>query len=94
MGQPLLAYFSNIISTAKPHHSTDRATFLAYFPNFISIAKPRHSTDRATLRTGLFAQVVMLYTVGIAAALLCFQAVPASMSALQWLNVFMIGFFL
>eukprot|EP00200_Dunaliella_tertiolecta_P006156 CAMPEP_0202343192 /NCGR_PEP_ID=MMETSP1126-20121109/3422_1 /ASSEMBLY_ACC=CAM_ASM_000457 /TAXON_ID=3047 /ORGANISM="Dunaliella tertiolecta, Strain CCMP1320" /LENGTH=519 /DNA_ID=CAMNT_0048934233 /DNA_START=351 /DNA_END=1911 /DNA_ORIENTATION=- len=39
-------------------------------------------------------QVVMLYTVGIAAALVCFQAVPASMSALQWLNVFMIGFFL
>jgi hypothetical protein len=39
-------------------------------------------------------QVVMMYTVGIAASLLCFQAIPASMSALQWLNVFMIGFFL
>jgi len=39
-------------------------------------------------------QVVMLYTVGIAAALLTFQAVPASMAWLQWANVFMIGFFL
>lgn len=39
-------------------------------------------------------QVVMVYTVGIAAALFSFQAIPASQSALQWINVFMIGFFL
>ncbi|GFR44243.1 hypothetical protein Agub_g5444 [Astrephomene gubernaculifera] len=39
--------------------------------------------------------VVMWYTVGIAAALLSFQALPASVpAALQWANVFMIGFFL
>jgi sugar phosphate permease len=36
----------------------------------------------------------MAYTVGIALALLSFQAVPAAASALQWFNVFMIGFFL
>jgi sugar phosphate permease len=39
-------------------------------------------------------RVVMAYTVGIAAALATFQAVPATMQALQWVNVFMIGFFL
>jgi len=39
-------------------------------------------------------QVVMLYTVGIALALLTMQYVPAANAALQWLNVFMIGFFL
>lgn len=39
-------------------------------------------------------QVVMAYTVGIALALMSFQAVPASAAALQWANVFMIGFFL
>ncbi|KAI8474856.1 MAG: hexose-phosphate transporter, major isoform [Monoraphidium minutum] len=39
-------------------------------------------------------RVVMAYTVGIAVSLLTFQACPASASALQWLNVFMIGFFL
>jgi hypothetical protein len=43
---------------------------------------------------GVWLQVVMAYTVGIALALLTFQAVPASMSLLQWLNVFTIGFFL
>jgi sugar phosphate permease len=36
----------------------------------------------------------MAYTVGIALALLSFQYVPASAAALQWFNVFMIGFFL
>ncbi len=36
----------------------------------------------------------MVYTVGIALALLTFQSVPASMPWLQWANVFMIGFFL
>eukprot|EP00191_Tetraselmis_sp_GSL018_P003122 CAMPEP_0177601082 /NCGR_PEP_ID=MMETSP0419_2-20121207/14035_1 /TAXON_ID=582737 /ORGANISM="Tetraselmis sp., Strain GSL018" /LENGTH=525 /DNA_ID=CAMNT_0019094255 /DNA_START=772 /DNA_END=2349 /DNA_ORIENTATION=+ len=39
-------------------------------------------------------QVVMGYTVGIAAMLLAFSAVPATMGALQWVIVFMIGFFL
>jgi sugar phosphate permease len=39
-------------------------------------------------------QVVMAYTVGIAAALMSFQHIPASAAALQWFNVFMIGFFL
>ncbi len=42
----------------------------------------------------LGAQVVMAYTVGIAASLFTFQLVPATASALQWINVFMIGFFL
>lgn len=36
----------------------------------------------------------MAYTVGIALALLTFQAIPTGMVALQWANVFMIGFFL
>jgi sugar phosphate permease len=36
----------------------------------------------------------MAYTVGIAAALMSFQHIPASAAALQWFNVFMIGFFL
>jgi len=39
-------------------------------------------------------QVVMVYTVGIAASLACFQLIPGSMPWLQWANVFMIGFFL
>lgn len=39
-------------------------------------------------------QVVMAYTVGIAASLMCFQHIPATAAALQWFNVFMIGFFL
>jgi sugar phosphate permease len=39
-------------------------------------------------------QVVMVYTVGIALALLTMQYVPAANAALQWFNVFMIGFFL
>eukprot|EP00198_Chlamydomonas_reinhardtii_P009859 XP_001699196.1 hexose-phosphate transporter, minor isoform [Chlamydomonas reinhardtii] len=39
--------------------------------------------------------VVMWYTVGIAAALLSFQALPSAVpAAIQWFNVFMIGFFL
>lgn len=36
----------------------------------------------------------MGYTVGIAASLMCFQHIPATAAALQWFNVFMIGFFL
>lgn len=36
----------------------------------------------------------MAYTVGIAAALLSFQYLPTGAAALQWFNVFMIGFFL
>lgn len=39
-------------------------------------------------------QVVIAYTLGIAAMLMAFAAVPASMGALQWAAVFMIGFFL
>lgn len=39
-------------------------------------------------------QVVMLYTVGIALSLLSFWALPASYAWAQWLNVFMVGFFL
>jgi sugar phosphate permease len=39
-------------------------------------------------------QVVIAYTLGIAAMLMAFAAVPASMGALQWATVFMIGFFL
>jgi len=36
----------------------------------------------------------MAYTVGIALSLCTFQACPAAAPALQWFNVFMIGFFL
>lgn len=36
----------------------------------------------------------MAYTVGIAASLMSFQHIPATAAALQWFNVFMIGFFL
>lgn len=39
-------------------------------------------------------QVVIAYTLGIAAMLMAFAAVPASMGWLQWASVFMIGFFL
>lgn len=39
-------------------------------------------------------QVVIAYTVGIAAMLAAFAATPASMGWLQWVTVFMIGFFL
>ena len=39
-------------------------------------------------------QVVMAYTVGVAAMLAAFWATPASAAALQWVVVFMIGFFL
>lgn len=50
--------------------------------------------DKKGGNVGKRVQVVMWYTVGIAAALCTFQAVPASLPWLQWLNVFMIGFFL
>uniref|UniRef100_A0A7R9V7P4 Major facilitator superfamily (MFS) profile domain-containing protein n=1 Tax=Chlamydomonas euryale TaxID=1486919 RepID=A0A7R9V7P4_9CHLO len=39
-------------------------------------------------------KVVMAYTVGIAASLLAFQAIPGTLPWLQWFNVFMIGFFI
>ena len=39
-------------------------------------------------------QVVIGYTVGVAAMLLAFWSVPASLPWLQWATVFMIGFFL
>ena len=39
-------------------------------------------------------QVIIAYTLGIAAMLMAFAAVPASMGWLQWATVFMIGFFL
>ncbi len=38
--------------------------------------------------------MVIAYTLGIAAMLMTFAAVPASMGWLQWASVFMIGFFL
>lgn len=43
---------------------------------------------------GARVKVVMAYTVGIAVALLAFKAVPGSLPWLQWINVFMIGFFI
>lgn len=36
----------------------------------------------------------MLYTVGVAVALASFRMLPGSLGMLQWVNVFMIGFFL
>lgn len=39
-------------------------------------------------------QVIIGYTFGVAAMLALFAAAPASMGWLQWLSVFMIGFFL
>jgi MFS transporter, OPA family, sugar phosphate sensor protein UhpC len=55
-------------------------------------AKPGEAPREGNV--GKRVQVVMAYTVGIAAALLAFQACPATMPWLQWANVFMIGFFL
>lgn len=40
------------------------------------------------------AQVVMAYTVGIAACLAAFYFTPASWTVVQWTTVFFIGFFL
>ena len=54
----------------------------------ISKAKPGEGT------VGKRIQVVIGYTVGIAAMLAAFAATPASMGAMQWFTVFMIGFFL
>ena len=54
----------------------------------ISRAKPGEGT------VGKRIQVVIAYTVGIAAMLAAFAATPASMGAMQWFTVFMIGFFL
>jgi sugar phosphate permease len=54
----------------------------------ISRAKPGSGT------VGKRIQVVIGYTVGVAAMLMAFAATPASAGALQWLTVFMIGFFL
>ena len=39
-------------------------------------------------------QVVMAYTVGVAAMLVAFWATPATLAWAQWATVFMIGFFL
>ena len=39
-------------------------------------------------------QVVMAYTVGIAACLAAFYFTPASWTVVQWTTVFFIGFFL
>ena len=54
----------------------------------ISKAKPGEGT------VGKRIQVVIAYTIGIAAMLAAFAATPASMGAMQWFTVFMIGFFL
>ncbi|KAJ9513154.1 hypothetical protein QJQ45_029358 [Haematococcus lacustris] len=55
------------------------------------VGKPQGKSGLQVLPTG---EVVMLYTVGIAASLLTFQAIPAALAWVQWVNVFMIGFFL
>lgn len=39
-------------------------------------------------------QVVIAYTIGVAAMLAAFYFTPSSLPWLQWLTVFMIGFFL
>lgn len=39
-------------------------------------------------------QVVIGYTIGIAAMLALFASTPSSLGWLQWVSVFMIGFFL
>lgn len=39
-------------------------------------------------------QVVMMYTVGVAISLFSFWQMPANIAWAQWLNVFMVGFFL
>ncbi|CAD7694789.1 unnamed protein product [Ostreobium quekettii] len=39
-------------------------------------------------------QVVMMYTVGVAIALFAFWSLPGHLAWLQWVNVFMVGFFL
>lgn len=54
----------------------------------ISKANPGEGT------VGKRIQVVIAYTIGIAAMLAAFAATPASLGWLQWFTVFMIGFFL
>ena len=54
----------------------------------IARAKPGAGT------VGKRIQVVIAYTVGVAAMLAAFAATPASAGWLQWATVFMIGFFL
>jgi sugar phosphate permease len=39
-------------------------------------------------------QVVIAYTIGVAAMLAAFYFTPSSMPIVQWITVFMIGFFL
>eukprot|EP00803_Ostreobium_quekettii_P006103 evm.model.scf_363.4 EVM.evm.TU.scf_363.4 scf_363:31311-36976(+) len=39
-------------------------------------------------------QVVMMYTLGVAVALFSFWSLPGNLPWLQWINVFMVGFFL
>ena len=47
-----------------------------------------------TCEACLSMQVVIAYTVGVAAMLGAFYLTPSSMPVLQWITVFMIGFFL
>lgn len=54
----------------------------------ISKAKPGQGT------VGKRIQVVIAYTIGVAAMLVAFAATPATMGWAQWASVFMIGFFL
>ena len=54
----------------------------------IARAKPGEGT------VGKRIQIVIIYTLGIAAMLLAFAATPADMGWMQWVTVFMIGFFL
>ena len=57
-----------------------------FFPPFHLLHLPTSQTPPS--------QVVMAYTVGVAASLAAFWAVPSSAAALQWACVFAIGFFL
>lgn len=54
----------------------------------IARAKPGSGT------VGMRIRVIIGYTAGVAAMLMAFAAVPPAMSWLQWIVVFMIGFFL
>lgn len=63
---------------------------LAYMEHCLHI----HTNAAGVHSNCLVCQVVIGYTVGVAAMLLAFWSTPASLPWLQWATVFMIGFFL
>ena len=67
---------------------SDLRSFIGRASDWIIARSPKGGNVGARVK------VVMVYTVGIALSLLCFQAVPGNLPWLQWANVFLIGFFI